>query len=100
VLATQWQVNHQSSSWILGKFYQSVQESKNPYDAIYQSRLSFLRDASFDASWKHPYFWAGLSYFGHQEDLNNDSFYWIFYMGLAILLLLNLAFFMRKKILS
>ncbi len=60
-LATLWQVNDQTTSILMNKFYTALSQSQTKAEAIRQAQLSLLNDSNY----QRPYFWASYVLVGN-----------------------------------
>ncbi|MBI1223833.1 MAG: tetratricopeptide repeat protein [Bacteroidetes bacterium] len=85
VVMSQWLANDQSTTKLMGYFYQHLSEGKPKDEALRQAKLDYLAHA--DPLTAHPYFWAGMVAVGDMRALPQDEFWWKWWiLGGAILL--------------
>ncbi len=97
ILTTLWQINDQSSSQVIQKFYQNLQTMpKN--QALQYAKQTYLTQAS--AFGAHPYFWSGYILIGNTNrlDIGRPFYRKIWYIcGLTLSLLIIALLFLRRK---
>lgn len=80
-ISTFWKVDDKASAKILDKFYTATEE-KNISNALTLAKKEYIGEA-LTSDECHPYYWAGLVYFGANEklDLNrsliNENYWWL-----------------------
>ncbi|MEM9984440.1 MAG: CHAT domain-containing tetratricopeptide repeat protein [Bacteroidota bacterium] len=97
VLTTWWPVNDATSAQLMERFYQGLAEGQTRSEALRNAQLAQID--SGDPLLAHPFFWAGYQLSGQPGALPLDftPWPWGWIGGVAILLVLLVAQFRRKK---
>jgi len=100
VLMTLWQVNDQSTSIIISRFYEKLAQGMTKSEALRTAKLDYLKVASGITA--HPNLWAALVNLGddspillNKKDAGVKHWYWI--GGILLSLILGLVVFRKKK---
>lgn len=100
IIASLWNVNARGSSRVLGEFYQQLSRGNTKGMALHNAQLSYLEDATLRDLDKSPYLWAGLTYYGSEEELapapalGIQTWHWFLLAGL---LGVGVLFFVTKR---
>ncbi len=65
VVATRWQVNDQTTAFIMQNFYKYIYEGKTTAEALSQAQLDYLAQAKGVS--QHPFYWAAFTNFGYTQ---------------------------------
>ena len=65
VIMSLWNANDQTTSQIMGRFYELLAEGQNFSAALRQAKIDYLEEAS--PRYRSPYFWATLVGYGHLD---------------------------------
>jgi tetratricopeptide (TPR) repeat protein len=60
IVSSLWSVNDQSTSRLLGYFYEQIKAGQSTAAALREAKLAYLADAEVGAAAQSPYFWAGV----------------------------------------
>lgn len=96
LVAAQWNINESTTAIILGRFYSQLAKKQNKLAALREAKLHYLETTSSAAS-QSPYYWAGLSFYGQDGQVNLPGYGWILWAGISSLLLFGAIFFIRRK---
>jgi hypothetical protein len=91
-----WLANDQSTSEIIGDFYQNVADKQGKGEALRNAKLSYLETA--DNITAHPFYWSHLIMSGDNSSITpsgNNRMIMIILAG--VLVLLVLARILRKR---
>lgn len=93
VVSSLWNVNDQSTSYIMNEFYKNLSNNQSKSEALRNAKLSYI-DTHFLVE-TSPSYWASLVLLGDSSALNESSYskYWWF----VILILFFLSYFVYKK---
>jgi CHAT domain-containing protein/tetratricopeptide (TPR) repeat protein len=97
IVVSQWLANDHSSAQLMVNFYDYLAQGFAKDEALRQAKLDYLEAA--DPLTAHPYFWAGLVAVGDMRPISSNersSRKWLWLMGLAVFLLVFLAFARSK----
>ena len=96
-LVSLWPVNDNSTQEIMMFYYENLKEGVGKATALFKAKKQFLESAP--EALQHPYYWAGLVYYGEDTPLRLSSGYgWVYYaLGLLVLLLIFFYLLKRKK---
>lgn len=87
IIMTLWEVQDESGSLIMNKFYQNLDNGMTKDAALQQAKISVLKDANMAKA--HPFFWSTYIISGDTSVINvssgNNKYY---YWGITISLLL------------
>jgi CHAT domain-containing protein/tetratricopeptide (TPR) repeat protein len=89
LITSLWSVDEKANSKILEHLYVQLKESVSPAQALFEAKKTFLLEAPPEL--KHPYYWAGISLIGRQEDLDSTGFtgfYKIILVALGLIFIL------------
>ncbi|MCK0132641.1 CHAT domain-containing protein [Flavobacteriaceae bacterium F08102] len=97
ILTSLWQIDEQSSSLILDRFFRYLESGLSKDEALRNAKLDYIRHA--DGRTLHPQYWAGLILMGdtYPIDLSTsiDS-YWYFIMAVLLVVVFVLIRSKRK----
>lgn len=99
LISSLWNVNATSTSLILSNFYDNLQNNFSKHTALHQAKKAYLENENIPSYERSPYYWAGMVYYGNDEQLvlNNkikNSF--SVKLLLCISLLFAALFFVKK----
>jgi CHAT domain-containing protein len=88
VVMTLWQVEDQSSTGLMERFFAQLKEGKPSASALHEAKIAFLAEA--DSRTAHPFYWAGYVSNGASKSIPMDEgFNWTWVLaGLGILIVL------------
>src|SRR5690554_897307 len=90
-----WPVPDRETSVIMTAFYNNLKAGKSKDEALQMAKVHYLENVS-EVEFKHPYYWAGFVVSGDVTPLATGlSFWW--YVGIALLLLLGLFIYLKRK---
>ncbi len=96
-LLSLWPVNDNSTQQIMSHFYQNLKDGYGKAAALQKAKKQYLNESP--SALRHPYYWAGLVYYGDDTPLNikNDKITDILLLGFSLISLSLLLYFSRKK---
>jgi tetratricopeptide (TPR) repeat protein len=81
VVSGLWNVNDEAARAILQHFYRYLQQGDNAAMALHKAKLQWLEQQTDNTTFQLPYYWAGLVYSGHLQQVslpaNNNKGYYI-----------------------
>ena len=92
IASTLWKVNDNSSSEIMGSFYENLADGKTKDRSLQEAKLSFLKKNK-DNGLSHPYYWSGYIIQGNIQALEKSLSLWWYLLGGAFLII----FFVNRK---
>ena len=96
IASTLWKVNDNSSSTLMGSFYEHMASGTSKDRALQKAKLSFL-EKNRENGLSHPYYWAGYIIQGNTKPLAaTTSWWWYILVGSVVLTL----FLFRKPLLQ
>ncbi|MDC6366121.1 MULTISPECIES: CHAT domain-containing protein [Flavobacteriaceae] len=96
ILTSLWQIDEQSSTQILGYFYDYLSEGKPKDEALRLAKLDYLQNA--DGRTLHPQYWAGLVLMGNTSPIElSTGNHWIWWGLILVALALLLWWWAQKK---
>lgn len=99
-IAGLWNVNDAAAAVIMGNFYKHLLQNKSSGLALHAAKLDWLNTTQTADAFYLPYYWDSLIYMGTDQQLAlKGAHNWLMMasIGTAILLLLALIFWIRKK---
>lgn len=97
ISSTLWKVNDNSSSELMGEFYENLADGKTKDASLRDAKLSFLQK-NRENGLAHPYYWSGYIIQGNTQPLVTSSkWQWYLYGGIIIVFLIFLG---RKKLIQ
>jgi CHAT domain-containing protein len=77
VVNSLWKVDDESTSRLMGYFYENLAKGQRKSEALRNAKLTFLENA--DAMTSHPYFWSGFVLIGDDAPIKRKSntLWWI-----------------------
>lgn len=97
ISSTLWKVNDNSSSELMGIFYENLADGKSKDKALQHAKLSFL-EKNRENGLSHPYHWSGYIVQGNSHALvKNASWRWWYFAGGILLIFIFLG---RKSLLQ
>lgn len=94
ITSTLWKVNDNSSSILMGSFYENLAHGQTKDKALRAAKLSFIKK-NYDNGLSHPYYWSGYTIQGNTQVLTKHTS-WKWYLTLGIVLFL--VFIGRKQL--
>ncbi|MGB3467285.1 MAG: CHAT domain-containing protein [Cyclobacteriaceae bacterium] len=91
VIMSHWQVDDQSTNFLMAAFYRHLSEGQTKSDALRLAKLDYLTDAS--PAKQHPFFWGAFVMIGDNTPIPPAKTYIGYYLTGVVLLLLLLGFF-------
>jgi CHAT domain-containing protein len=96
VVNSLWKVDDESTSKLMGYFYENLAKGQRKSEALRNAKLTFLENA--DAMTSHPYFWSGFVVIGDDSPIVNKSrLAWLIVGGALILCIIGGMRFSRGK---
>ena len=93
VISSLWNVNDQSTSYLMKEFYTNLSSGKSKISSISEAKRSYLQQHQL--SERSPYYWASFVLIGDAETpLGNNII--LYYTVFGILLLVVIIFFIRR----
>lgn len=96
ISSTLWKINDNSSSALMGSFYENLADGKSKDISLQEAKLSFL-EKNRENGLSHPYYWSGYIIQGNTEPLTSNTSWWWYLLGGPILILIFLG---RKRLLQ
>jgi len=98
LLVSLWQVNDQSTAYIMHTFYDQLAQGKNKAEALRQAKLKYLEDQPQELA-KHPNLWSAFILLGDEKSLviREKNMKWSYILWSSPFLLLALFILLRKK---
>ncbi|APA64571.1 CHAT domain-containing protein [Maribacter sp. 1_2014MBL_MicDiv] len=94
ISSTLWKVNDNSSSVLMGEFYENLANGKPKDTSLREAKLSFLQKNK-ENGLAHPYYWSGYIIQGNTESLiTSPHWQWYVFAVIAVLLI----FLNRKRL--
>ena len=98
IIATEWNVNDKSTSFIFKEFYTNLKNGESKSAALRNAKLHYLKNHSLsDVS---PYYWASFTLLGSDNPIDlqfpRSNFKW-WLTGLLIACILLFAFYLKKR---
>jgi len=95
VVNSLWKVDDESTSRLMGYFYENLAKGQRKSEALRNAKLTFLENA--DAMTSHPYFWSGFVLIGDDSPIvkKSNKIWWI--PG-GLLLLIAVGWITHKRI--
>ncbi len=90
-----WQVNDSSTREIMVLFYENLKKGMGKGEALTAAKKEFLKTSP--AVFQHPYYWAGLVYYGDDEPVKRWVDYAYLWLLLLAALIFGLTYFLRSK---
>ena len=101
VVTNLWQVNHETNSKLLSRFYKHLQNNNTPSTALQLAKINYLKDEQTDAFGGHPYFWAAPILIGNNNSLSlefsESSSFLVYYISVGVILLTLFIFFKKRR---
>lgn len=91
-----WQVPDKETSEIMISFYENLKKGQAKDQALANAKNTFIKNNPMK---NHPFYWAGFIVNGDVSPIVNNSYNWIIYISIGILLV-ALLFIFRKKLLQ
>ena len=96
ILTSLWQIDEQSSTQILGYFYDYLSEGKPKDEALRLAKLDYLQNAN--GRTLHPQYWAGLVLMGNTSPIElSTGNHWIWWGLILVALAFLLWWWAQKK---
>lgn len=94
ILSTLWKVNDNSSSELMGSFYENMADGKSKDQSLREAQQSFL-EKNYDNGLSHPYYWSGFIIQGNTQPIIKATNWWLyFFCGI----LFTSLFLFRKRL--
>jgi len=90
-----WSVDDQQTANIMRHFYQNVASGNSLASSLYEAKLSYLLSSKGEL--KHPFYWAGIVYYGMDVTIKSAINYWIAGALVVLLLFLSAGFYYFHK---
>ena len=98
IVSSLWNANDKATYQIIEAFGDNLADGEEKSIALRNAKLSFL--AKNKATFRHPYFWAHLTFSGDKKRLNNHSagiFPWLILL-LVLVSVFGILIIMRKRV--
>ncbi|MBC7847048.1 MAG: CHAT domain-containing protein [Flavobacterium sp.] len=92
LLFSLWKVNDYTTSVFMTDFYKNIKNGESYLDANANAKMNFLKDKSISNAKKSPYYWSAFVYYGGIETAEKPTNYYLYILGLLILIGLFLVF--------
>jgi CHAT domain-containing protein len=92
LLFSLWKVNDYTTSVFMDAFYKNIKNDESYFEANANAKLNFLKDESISNAKKSPYYWSAFVYYGGIETTEKPTNYYLYILGLLILIGLFLVF--------
>ena len=97
ISSTLWKVNDNSSSKLMGEFYENLADGKPKDASLREAKLSFLKKNK-ENGLAHPYYWSGYIIQGNTQPLvTSTKWQWYLYGGIIFVFFIFLG---RKKLIQ
>ena len=96
IVMSMWRAQDQSTSQIMGKLFQNLENGLHKDKALRQAKLYYLQQA--DPLQSHPAHWATFMLFGDQQPLSgksDNSYFWV--LGLIAGLVVSATYLYKRK---
>ncbi|WCO02809.1 CHAT domain-containing protein [Psychroserpens ponticola] len=90
-----WKVDDLATSKIMSAFYKHLKQGNTKDEALKNAKLDYIKNTP-ETALQHPYYWAGFIISGNTDALVVSHSNYL-YFGIAILFVVVLFFFFRKK---
>ncbi|WP_420572281.1 CHAT domain-containing protein [Kordia sp.] len=91
-----WEVPDQSTSEIMGSFYQNLKDGYPKSEALKKAKLSYL-NVHKGTKLEQPFYWTGFVLYGEENAISPSSSNIIWYLlGMSFLIILGIAFYRKK----
>jgi CHAT domain-containing protein len=97
LLFSLWKVNDYTTSVFMDAFYKNIKNDESYFEANANAKLNFLKDESISNAKKSPYYWSAFVYYGGIETAEKPTNYYLYILGLLILIGLFLVFNRFRK---
>jgi len=94
VLMSLWKANDQSTSNVMGTFYEEISNGLPKNQALRNAKLAYLSNS--DPLMAHPYFWAGMVAVGDMSPIDSNPNTVLMYLMLGGIALLGVIWMMNK----
>ncbi|MEQ9404168.1 MAG: CHAT domain-containing protein [Cyclobacteriaceae bacterium] len=94
IVTSHWSVDDQSTSTLMGYFYESLAKGLSKSESLRQAKLKFLETVSPEKS--HPFFWGSFVAIGDDSPVFTKS-YGNYYIAIAFVLLIVIVIIYRCK---
>lgn len=100
VIKTAWEINDETSSRIISRFYYYLSKGKSKDQAMRLSKIDYLKQAS--PAYINPYYWAAYEVMGDTRALVRNQQKLVIMLGIALLIFSGMAvyYFKRRRIFS
>jgi CHAT domain-containing protein len=99
VVSGLWNVNDEAAIYITQRFYQALQQGKDPALALHDAQLQWFKHNTDNDIMNLPYYWAGFVYSGHLQPVsverNNNLRYVL--VGAGVLVVLGIMVLVMRK---
>lgn len=90
VMMSLWMANDQSTSKLIGSFYENLDKGQRKDEALRNAKITYLENA--DPFTAHPYFWAGIVGVGDMSPLTSQGNNYAWWIGIGTIIFLWLVF--------
>jgi len=95
LVVTLWSVDDQQTANIMKGFYQNIVSGSSFPAALHQSKLYYLETNKGEL--KHPFYWAGIIYYGGNIPLHTPSYRWLLWVFMGFIITAFLGVYVYKK---
>lgn len=100
IITSMWKADDYSTAYLSKRLHIYLQEGYSVSAALQKSKLEYLHDGQISPSEKLPGYWAHLRLIGGFETQTNSSISWVWYLPLALIILLIWIFITKKAALN
>jgi len=86
IMMSLWSINDAATAELLNSVYDGLAVGTGPSEALYEAGMGY-REAVVNPAFGHPYYWAGLVYYGPEEALGFGggwSWWWVVLPGAVL----------------
>ena len=87
ILFSLWKINDYASAQLMTNFYEDYAKSNSFFEANYNSKIAYLENSDIANAKKSPYYWSAFVYYGAVDSAENNYLYYLFFGGIAIIIL-------------
>ncbi|HET8809480.1 MAG TPA: CHAT domain-containing tetratricopeptide repeat protein [Flavobacteriaceae bacterium] len=98
LVTTQWKINDQSATTLMGNFYKNLSEGQAKNMALRNAKIQYLKTTD-DAMQRHPYYWAGFVLSGNTVPIVETSswIWWISGVLFFVLIAATIVFWWKRN---
>ncbi|HWI91338.1 MAG TPA: CHAT domain-containing protein [Flavisolibacter sp.] len=87
VITSLWNANDFSTAYLTSRVHVYLNKNYSIDQALRQSKLDYLNDKSINPRLKNPFYWSHLIFIGNYSPAQSSNYWWIVYLGVAILII-------------